>query len=123
MDGGRAQSFPRRLTDGESALFGWCADRLSPPDGAALKEQLAECQVIDEDDGGLWFSVPLTAPAVARQGIDLTYDDVDGGRVAFIIAFVTGYLSWVDRYRADSAPLQRLIPAPAEVRSFRIAES
>ena len=88
-----------------------------------MKEQLAECQVVDEDDGGLWFSGPPNARAVACQGIDLTYDDLDGEPVEFLIAFVAGHLNWVDRYRVDGAPLQRLVPAPAEVRSFRIAES
>jgi hypothetical protein len=120
MEGASGTAYPRALNERESTLLLWCASRLSQCDGAALQEQLANCQVVDEDNGGIWFQISPKSRTVQAQGIDLTYSDFDGGPVEFIIAFVGGYLEWVDRYRmADSAPVQKLVPTPAEIRSWQ----
>jgi len=87
----------------------------------AFKAQLEICRVIDEDNGGLWFAIDPSAPAVAMQGLDLVYADVDNMTVEFILAFVDGHLNWVDRYRVDGAELRSPIPLPSAVRSLTLS--
>ncbi len=108
------------MSDGESRLFAWCADLLSKHDGDALREQIGHAEVIDEDIGGLWFRVSPKELRLGVGAVDLMYDDRDGGPVEFIIAFVEGYLNWVDRYRADGTVLQHVLPEPAEIRSWEV---
>lgn len=115
--------YPRPLSQQELTLLSWCVDKLPQDDSTALKVQLARCQVIDEDNGGLWFRVSPKSRPLQCQGVDLVYGDVDGGSVQFIIAFVAGYLGWVDRYRADGAIILDPIPAPARVRSWKVMTS
>jgi hypothetical protein len=114
-------SNPRALNEQESTLLSWCAEKLSQRDRAALQEQMANCQVVGEDNGGIWFRISPRSRAVEVQGIDLVYHDLDGEPVDFIIAFVEGYLEWVDRYRMqDNATLRKRVPAPNEIRSWRV---
>jgi len=111
---------PRALSKKETTLLAWCAGLLPKQDSIALNEQLAKCQIVHEDNGGVWFRVMSATPPIKCQGIDFAYNDLDGERVEFIIAFVAGYIEWVDRYRNDSAAIRKLIPDPAEIQSWQV---
>ena len=63
-------------------------------------QQIAAGRVVQDDGGGLSIEVPASLPPVtSKDGIDLSYADPDGVNVEFLIAFVDGRLSWIDRYR------------------------
>jgi hypothetical protein len=121
MSEAETASYPRALNAHEATLLSWCADRLPQSDCVALKEQIANCQVVDEDNGGLWFRISPKTLEVRSAGIDLIYADLDGAHAQFLIAFVAGYLEWVDRYRsADGGVVLNVVPQPAEIEEWRI---
>mgnify|MGYP003623129406 CR=1 FL=1 len=80
-------------------------------------EQISAGRVIAEDGGGLSIDVPASVPAVSsKDGINLEYLDVDGVTVEFLIAFVDGRLSWVDRYRLSGGDPETKVPLVEQVR-------
>lgn len=102
---------PRPLTLREIALLTWCADSLSEPDKSNFKAQIALARVSREEGGHVSFEVPSSAPLVEETcAINLYYDDVDGTRVDFIVSFVAGQLSWVDRYRIIGGDPEITVP-------------
>jgi hypothetical protein len=73
---------------------------LPEPDNVHFLQQIEAGRIVREDGGGLSIEVPASIPpVVSKDGIDLTYQDIDGVNVEFLIAFVDGRLSWIDRYR------------------------
>ncbi len=111
---------PRALSERETILLAWCAGLLPEQDRIALNEQITKCQIVHEDNGGISFRVMSTTLPIKCQGIDLAYNDLDGERVEFLIAFVAGYIEWVDRYRNDSAAILKLVPDPTEICSWQV---
>jgi hypothetical protein len=95
---------PRPLSARETALLNWCADSLSEPDRSSFKTQIPASRVSREEGGHVDFEVPDSLPPVAHtSAINLNYEDPDGMRVDFIVSFVAGRLSWIDRYRVVAA--------------------
>ena len=100
----------------ERDLLLWCASLFPDPDKAHFEQQIAAGRVVREDGGGVSIDVPASVPAVvSRDGIDLWYSDDDGVRVEFLIAFVEGRLSWIDRYRLPGGDPATKVPLAGDV--------
>ncbi len=110
---------PRPLKARETSLLRWCAESLLEPDRSNFTEQITAARVEREERGHVDFAVPSSiAPITSVAAINLYYDDLDGSRVDFIVSFVAGRLSWIDRYRIAGGEPELVIPDADRVRLY-----
>jgi hypothetical protein len=110
---------PRPLKTQEATLLRWCAESLPEPDRTNFKEQIAAACVEREERGHVDFGIPSSiAPVTSAAAINLWYDDLDGSRVDFIVSFVAGRLSWIDRYRIAGGDPEVVMPDVDRVRLY-----